>query len=490
MNLALVLFALSNFFAVKSEAAVTYLMEAKLSGSYSSECRLLNDSPCSGAETTSVPMGWGVMSPAIIFDGTNQYAPLYFGCGDSRSTRGDIGCMYLIKNGSVHSDLLSFKYSVTSTPAGYSTSDIAGSYQPPMMFKYGNELVVAVWIYFYKSGSGNGVRSTVYLFSTDLTGSAPLSWTQQAFYVTPDSNLFNYLGGASNGSQIVISGRRQVDGSNIRLELIKATKSGSTWSFSGPTIVASLNYQYDPVYPHVLIKDDGTYRVFTTMQESRGGSCDGVGTTKYMNVAEYYGSWLDNGFTAQWSNQVSISPCTTDSNYYNQYHRFAMDFMCDNCGDNNTSNDEVYAIYRKTETSGSPAVTTTTFPLVKNGTILDDDIGAYFTSFEPFTHISMTKMGDGRFAFLANHQHASGNTEFAIVTTTDFSTYSAPEIRDTDFSVGLKIGVGNSIKVAQPSKNGSSVANDVLHFAIAGDYAHSGNLRNAHNHIYYKVELD
>jgi len=441
--------------------------------------------------TQSIAAGWGVMSPAVVVSGDVQYSFAMHGCDSEANDRWRIQCIELTKDGRPISDILNFRSLTPNTafPPGTGPQDIKQSYQPPMLFKHGNKLILVHRAYMPDRGI-----NIIFVHSVDLRLPAPLKWKYEARHYYVDHTTFNYLGGAMKGDNIFIAGWRNGGGANYnRLELINLRFGNGMWLFTGPKPIAVYDGlpEFTPLYPHVLILDNDEIRVLGSFQDVRKNSpfMDCVKGQRYHNIAEWKGRWEQSQpYEAVWSDRGKFDPCLVG---VNEQVRYAYDFLCVGCGDDNTSNDDVYSVYQKRDlVKLGQSKIELRFPIRKNGIVVQNDLGMAFGNEQlknRMSFISMTQLSSSQFVFATNIDR-----DIYLQVSSDLTNFlDSPVIIKTNLIDGTEIGVGNQIKLGQPNKNGSDRLISKLHMYHGGtvNFTDSADrvINNNHRYKFYKA---
>lgn len=441
----------------------------------------------------NVAAGWGVMSPAVVVSGDTQYAFASYGCDSEANDRWRIQCVELTKDGEAITEILNFRTLTVNTafPQGTRSSDIKDAYQPPLLFKHRNKLMLV-----HCAKMPNRGVNVVFVHSVDLRKPTPIQWKFEASHVYVDNTTFNYLGGALKGDDIFIAGWRSGGSAKYnRLELINLRFANGMWHFTGPKPIAVYDGMpgFTPLYPHVLVLDNDEIRILGTFQDVRTKNpyMDCESGLRYHNIAEWKGRWeQSNPYQAVWSDRVQYDPCFLGGN---EQLRFAYDFLCVGCGDGNTSNDDVYAVYQKRDlVSFCPPKTKLQFPIRKNGQVVQNDLGEAFGNEQlknRMSFLSMTHLSSSRFVFATNIDR-----DIYLQVSSDLTNFlDEPIIQKTDFPGGIEIGVGNQVKLGQPNKNGSDRLIPKLHFYHSGtvNFRDVNNrlINNNHRYKFYKASV-
>lgn len=405
----------------------------------------------------NTPIGWGYMNPMLVVDGEDQYSITLTSCvSPGESHFGHVYCGYLIKNGI---EIYDSGFSLGNSYSGFLADK---AYQTPMLFKNGRTLYLAYWM-------SNLGTSMVNLISIDLDSAAPRRWVHRATYSMPSGASFNYLGGAiSPNGTIIIAGLAVVNGV-YSLQMISTFPPYT--SFGSPvTAYTSGGANWIPLYPHVVVDQNNTIDLFFTLQNNTPCSESGTIYTSYKNVVNLRCT-VGGGCQSIWSDaalDAAQDDTNSGDNCYFDSSRFPLDLIIDEKGIRYfiyLSRD--LKSYKSSAKLASNASSRKQFILVSSAG-LNLEMGSKFTSFEKVEQIdamSMTKLTDGRFAIFANSRSSimSGlKNHLNILVTRDFITFEGPYTYSTPF------GVGHSIKLAQPNKNGSGAINK-LHFSHGGD---------------------
>ncbi len=438
-----------------------------------------------------IAAGWGVMSPAIVVSGDDQYTFAMYGCDTKANDRSSIQCIELTKNGETITETLNFRSLTKNTafPPGTGPSDIIDSYQPPLLFKHKNKLILVHWSRMTQRGI-----NIIFVHSVDLRLPAPLKWKFEARHVYVDHTTFNYLGGSIKGDNIFISGWRSGGGANYnRLELINLRYGNGLWLFTGPKPVAVYDGLpgFTPLYPHVLVLDNDEIRVLGTFQDVRKSSpfMDCAKGLRYHNIGEWKGRWeQSHPYEAVWSDRGRHDPCLVGGN---EQVRFAYDFLCVGCGDGNVSNDNVYAVYQKRDLVAlGQSKIELQFPIRKNGKVVQNNLGDAFGNEQlqnRISFMSMTHLSSSQFVFATNIDQ-----DIYLQVSSDLTNFlDTPVIKKTNLMDGTVIGVGNQIKLGQPNKNGSDRLIPKLHLYHGGTVNFKDNagrvINNNHRYKFYKA---
>ncbi len=441
----------------------------------------------------SVPAGWGVMSPAVVVSGEDQYSFAMHGCDANRDDRWRIQCVELTKNGRTITETLNFQTLASNNafPPGTAPQDIKQSYQPPLLFRHRNKLILVHWALMPDRGI-----NIIFAHSVDLRLPTPLKWKFESRHVYVDHTVFNYLGGAIKGDQIFIAGWRSGGSPGYnRSELINLRFANGMWVFTGPKAIAIYDRlpEFMPLYPHVLILDNNEIRVLGSLQDGREKSqfADCVKGQRYHNIAEWKGRWEQSQpFEAVWSDRGKFDPCLVDGNVQ---VRFAYDFLCVGCGDGNVSNDDIYAIYQKRDLVAlGQSKIKLQFPIRKNGVVVQNDLGNAFGNDQlknRISFMSMTHLSSSQFVFATNIDR-----DIYLQVSSNLTNFlDSPVIKKTNLIDGTEIGIGNQIKMGQPNKNGSDRLIPKLHMYHSGtvNFTDSADrvINNNHRYKFYKAAV-
>ncbi|MEM9546963.1 MAG: hypothetical protein AAGA77_13365 [Bacteroidota bacterium] len=482
--LLFVFFMASTFLRV--DCQINFDMEKDVSFPFWSECQHPSCDTIQGS-----PAGWGVMSPAVVVEGEDQYAFAMYGCDQTQNDRWRIQCVEIVKNGEPISETLSFRTMTEGSlvPAGTHRNEINQAYQPPLLFKHRNKLILIHWAYMTARGI-----NIIYAHSVDLRLQPPLQWKYERSHIYVDNTTFNYLGGALKGDDIYIAGWRAGGALNYnRSELINMHFANDTWVFTGPQTIAAYdgNNGFEVLYPHVLVLDNDEIRVLGTFHDSRKesefNSC--VEGLRYHNIAEWKGRWRQSQpYQAVWSDRADLDPCSYGGN---EQLRFVYDYLCVGCGDGNPGNDDIYAVYQHRDvTSFCPKTLENRFPIRKNGVVILNDVGEKFTggaSNSQVYFMSMTHLSSGQFVFATT----IGNDINLQVSSNLIDFLPKSVVKRTIFNNDVEIGTGNQIKLGQSNKNGSDRRIDKLHLYHSGriDFRNDNDdlINNNHRYKFYKA---
>lgn len=419
----------------------------------------------SPTEQIHTPIGWGYMNPMILVDGDDQYALTLNSCTSPADISfGKTQCGYIVKNGS---EILDLGFNLGQS---YDGAQGSHAYQPPMLFKHGQKLMLAYWMLLSEG-------STIQLIGLDLNKSKK-SWAKLASYNT--SGTINYLGGAmSSDGMIVIAGLS----SQMNKTALAVVSIDPPYTNFSDAVVAyqSSGPEWTPLYPHVSVDSNKNIDLFFTLQnntqcaeptKNADGSLNYPIYTSYKNVINIRGTMV-TGFHSVWSDaapDVAVDPQYSGDNCFYNSSRFPLDLLVD-------EDDTRYFLYRADDLAHynlKKGEKTASNNFFKRKFILTSSKGFYFDKLadhfsfqnnEQIDAMSMTKLSDGRFVFFANSRSSilSGlQNHINIIATRDFVNFEGPWTYSTPY------GVGHSIKLAQPNKNGGR-SPSCLDFYHGGD---------------------
>jgi hypothetical protein len=401
--------------------------------------------------TDSIPIGWGYMDPMVTIIGSDVFTPMFY--PTDLSTLKKLYNLQLMKNGAAFGPALSMAYSFI--PAGYSTQ---GAYQPPMLFASGSRIVALYWVEIASSAPA----SILQMVTIDTASASP-AWSLVSTAWAPVGHVFNYLGAAmgSDGRIYVAGSDSSASGDSLDLLAYDTAGSGTL-----QTIESSSGAGLNPVYSHVVVDAAGQVYVLMTLGSS-SIVCPATGSkyTLYKDVVLYVGA--SGTFSTRFSNasaDVIASPPMGDPCQPND-SRFPLDLFFD------ATTGHVYSVVRFQDvvSAATPVSTDYTQKMVvfdESGAIVSSDLAPAFAPVIPsgrfLDAVSMTKVG-GRFVLFGSSRDEPSQKNIAIVTTTDFKSFTPP------VSVATTYGPGNSVKIFQPNKNGSTEIPSVVPFWFCGN---------------------
>jgi hypothetical protein len=392
-----------------------------------------------------VPAGWGMMSPQVIQDGDTTYVPMLRGCDDDPAS----ACMDVMRDGAT---------SISARPLRLGDDTQAVSYQPPNLFLFERSVVSVSW------HLADGVHSRIAVDVLDLD-SPERAWRRSARI---EAHL-NYLGGAmSRDGVIFIAGWTGANDNTLSMLRIAPPYS----QIDGPQTVADYNgrLQFQPLYPHVLVRDDGSISVLSTLEN--GIACDPtVNFTAYKASSVFEGRW-GSPFREVWSEgaQDTLDGSNGSDCRWGD-RRFPTAYLLA------PSDDRAYAVILAADvnqpSSGFPVISnrnvTQRVEVRADGRILSRDISAAFApvfrNALTIDAVALSQRGDGVFVLVANNRGATprGPTFSAVTTTRDFRSFTPARRLETNQ------GAGHLVLLAQPQKN------TVLPVTTPA-FFHSGNL--------------
>lgn len=421
------------------------------------------------------------MDPVVVATPEAVFTPLFYPCVDGRPK--SQYCIQVLKNGKAYSEVINLACNTltnTTSCADYS------SYQVPQLHWYDSKLWMLWWVAMPSQGKSAVLVATIEdgadMISFPSSEDADLrAWSGRAMQMMPHGWDYNYLGGCiGHSAHLFVTGWLQ-NGTHGSLGVLSfdlaamASYVNSTKLAKAamPTIVGpqystagNSSGMLSPLYSMcvtVPVGDHGRQQqqlhIMTTLDNSI--PCAGHVYTAYKEVVYYVGTAVRTGnstvfspFSVRWRNATSDN----DSSCLYKNARFGTDLVAVSSNDG-----RVFASFRASSQMLSSSYQQR-WPLVEVSVsspaayqVVSTDVSHWFqplvtgSQLRSVTVTAMDTHPARKLLFAIIGSAIAPHNFVVIVFTQDFRHFSTP------FKLDAPYGVGDTVHVNQPDKNGGAM---------------------------------